>query len=95
MPLGPHSRFDLRVKMVQYALDHGVKPAARAFATTPKTVRKWVSRYRQERLGGLNELPRIPLRCTHKTPIALQRRIAMMLGSALTAPAVSTSWRCV
>ena len=95
MPLGPHSRFDLRVKMVQYALDHGVKPAARAFATTPKTVRKWVSRYRQERLGGLNELPRIPLRCTHKTPIALQRRIAMMLGSASTAPAVSTSWRCV
>ncbi|MHC4541536.1 MAG: helix-turn-helix domain-containing protein, partial [Planctomycetota bacterium] len=53
--------------MVQHALVHGVKPTARVFAMTAKTVRKWLRRYRQERLAGLNELPRIPLRCPHKT----------------------------
>jgi transposase len=67
--------FDLRLRVVQYAEAHGVKPAARHFATTPKTVRKWLQRYRQERLAGLNELPRIPLSCPHKTPPAIERQI--------------------
>jgi transposase len=69
------NKFDLRLKMVQYAIADGVKPAARAFATTPKTVRKWLNRYRQERLAGLNELPRIPLSCPHKTPPPMERKI--------------------
>jgi len=30
----------LRYQMVQYALEKGIKPAAKAFNTTPKTVRK-------------------------------------------------------
>jgi hypothetical protein len=38
------SKFDLRLRMVQYAITDGVKPAARAFAATPKTVRKWLRR---------------------------------------------------
>jgi len=75
---GKADKFDLRLKMVRYALDHGVKPAARAFAATAKTVRKWVTRYRQERLAGLNELPRIPLSCPHKTPPALERRVVAL-----------------
>jgi len=33
------------------------QPAARVFSTTPKTVRKWLGRYQQECLAGLNELP--------------------------------------
>jgi transposase len=68
-------KFDLRLRVVQYARQHGVKPAARHFQTTPKTVRKWLSRYRQERLAGLNELPRIPLSCPHKTSAAEESRI--------------------
>jgi transposase len=67
--------FDLRLRVVQHARTHGVKPAARHFQTTPKTVRKWLRRYRQERLAGLNELPRIPLTCPHKTAPADERRI--------------------
>jgi hypothetical protein len=43
-------KFDLRLKMVRYAIAEGIKPAARAFASTPKTVRKWLQRYQQERL---------------------------------------------
>jgi transposase len=69
------SKFDLRLRVVNHALEHGVKPTAKLFATTPKTVRKWLNRYRQERLAGLNELPRIPLRCPHKTSPAQERKI--------------------
>jgi transposase len=72
------SKFDLRLRVVQHALKEGVKPTARVFATTPKTVRKWLSRYRQERLAGLNELPRIPLHCPHKTPPHLERTIVTL-----------------
>ena len=69
------SKFDLRLRLVQHALKEGVKPTARLFATTPKTVRKWLNRYRQERLAGLNELPRIPHACPHKTPAHMERKI--------------------
>ena len=68
-------KFDLRLRMVRYAISDGIKPAAKAYSSTPKTVRKWVERYKQERLAGLNELPRIPLSCPHKTPAAMERRI--------------------
>lgn len=68
-------KFDLRLRIVKSAMSLGIKPAARLFDTTPKTVRKWLERYQQERLAGLNELPRIPLHCPHKTSPALQRKI--------------------
>ena len=71
-------KFDLRLRMLRYALDEGVKPAARAFATTPRTIRKWLRRYRQERLVGLNELPRIPLSCPHKTSAVMEQRIVSL-----------------
>jgi transposase len=71
-------KFDLRFRIVQYAIRSGIKPAARAFATTPKTVRKWLTRYKQERLSGLNELPRIPLTCPHKTSALMERKIVAL-----------------
>lgn len=50
-------KYDLTLRMVKYAQPYGVKPTARLFDTTPKTVRKCLKRYQQERLVGLNELP--------------------------------------
>ena len=38
---GKADKFDLRLRMVKHALVYGVKPTARVFSTTPKTVRKW------------------------------------------------------
>jgi hypothetical protein len=38
----------LRTQMVEYALEHGIKPAAREFNTTVKTVKKWVKRFRED-----------------------------------------------
>ena len=71
-------KFDLRLRMVKSALVHGVKPTAKVFDTTPKTVRKWLIRYKQERLAGLNELPRIPLHYPHKIPVLGERRIVKL-----------------
>jgi transposase-like protein len=76
-------KFDLRLRIVQSAIDIGVKPAARLFDTTPKTVRKWLKRYKQERLSGLNELPRIPHNCPHRTPPALDQFTAREVRSGL------------
>lgn len=50
----------LRLELVRYAKEHGVKPAARQFSTTPKTVRKWLSRWKEGTLDGLQELSRAP-----------------------------------
>ena len=33
----------LRLRLVRYAQEHGVKPAAQAFGSTPKTVCKWLA----------------------------------------------------
>ena len=50
----------LRFEIVRYAQQHGVKPAARAFGTTPKTIRKWRRRWQPGTLTGLDELSRAP-----------------------------------
>ena len=71
-------KFELRLRMVRFAQQHGIKPTARAFETTPKTIRKWLGRFRQERLAGLEELPRIPESCPHKIPTALERKIVSL-----------------
>jgi transposase len=71
-------QFDLRLRIVRQGLAYGVKPTALLFTTTAKTVRKWLSRYRQERLAGLNELPRIPLSCPHKTSAVLAGKIVKL-----------------
>lgn len=43
----------VRKAMVKYALEHGMKPAAREFETTVKTVKKWVKRFREDSEEGL------------------------------------------
>jgi len=75
---GRADKYDLRLRMVKHAKVYGVKPTARVFFTTPKTVRKWLKRYQQERLAGLNELPRIPLTCPHKTSPVTERRVVKL-----------------
>jgi len=49
-----------RYQMVIYALKHGVKSAARTYATTVKTVRKWVKRFKLGGYQALDDLSRRP-----------------------------------
>jgi transposase-like protein len=44
-------KFDLRLRIVKHALVYGIKPTARVFETTPRTVRKWLRRYQPEWLA--------------------------------------------
>lgn len=57
-----HVRY--RVDMVKYAQKYGIKPTAQKFQTTPKTVRKWVQRYSEQKKPGLRDRSKAP----HSSP---------------------------
>jgi transposase len=67
--------FNFRLQLVQQAREHGIKPTARAFASTAPTVRKWLRRYRQHGPSGLREQSRAHHHCPHKTPFALEQQV--------------------
>jgi len=64
-----------RYQMVIYAKEHGVKPAARLYATNPKTVRKWLTRYDEGGYQALGDLSRRP----HSSPGAIQDGLAQKI----------------
>ena len=57
-----------RYVMVQKALKEGVKPAARAFNTTPNVVRKWRDRFNHDGYGGLADKSHKPHFSPNETP---------------------------
>ena len=67
-----------RYQMVIYAKEHGVKPTAKLYATTPKTVRKWLVRFIDGGYQALNDISRRP----HASPKAihdnLQKKIVAL-----------------
>lgn len=64
--------YNHRLRLVQYARQHGLKAAARTFHTTRPTVRKWVRRYQQEGPKGLVGRSRAPHRQPRKTPADIE-----------------------
>ena len=67
--------FWIRKKLVEYALNHGGKPAARNFNTTVKTVRKWVKRYLFQGEEGLKDRSRNPKRMPNKMKSKYEKMI--------------------
>jgi transposase len=67
--------FDLRLHLVQHALQHGIRTAAAAFQTSRNTVRKWVRRYQTLGIAGLHEDSRAPHSCPHKTSARLEQQV--------------------
>jgi len=61
----------LRLKLVLYADERGKKAAARRFATTVSTVRKWHGRWKIKGLAGLEEMSRRP----HNCPNAISQEV--------------------
>lgn len=68
----------IRLEMVRYASEHGVKPAARFFGTSPQTVRKWLRRWQPGTLNGLEDLSRSPHSCPHKISADVEQRIVSL-----------------
>ena len=56
-----------RYQMVIHAKEYGVKPTARLYATTPKTVRKWLLRFIEDGYQALDDMSRRP----HYSPRAV------------------------
>jgi len=67
--------YNHRLRLVQHARQHGIKPAARAFATTVPTVRKWLRRYQQHGPSGLREHSRAHHHCPHKTSAEIEQQV--------------------
>ena len=64
-----------RLKLVQYAQDHGNKPAARAFSATVKTVRKWRRRYEESGYAGLADQSRAPIHHHNAVPNDIRNNV--------------------
>jgi len=71
-----------RYELVRYAKAEGVKPAARLFGTTPKTVRKWLRRWEPGSMRGLQDQSKAPKHSPNPISQA-QRREAIRLKERL------------
>ncbi|MCX6354968.1 MAG: leucine zipper domain-containing protein, partial [Candidatus Aureabacteria bacterium] len=61
-----------RYQMVIHAKEHGVKPTAKLYATTPKVVRKWLLRFADSGYQALADMSRRP----HHSPKAISKEDA-------------------
>lgn len=61
--------------MVIHAKEYGVKPTARLYATGPKTVRKWLTRFNKGGYQALRDISRRPHCSPLKTPQELRQKI--------------------
>src|SRR5580692_901203 len=66
--------YNHRLRLVQHARQHGIKPAAHAFSTTVPTVRKWLRRFQQHGSSGLREHSRAHRHCPHKTSAEIEQQ---------------------
>src|SRR3970282_483896 len=66
--------YTFRIKLVQYAHEHGVSAAARAFATTRKTVRKWRTRSQAHGTAGRRDQSKAPHVVPHKSAAAVEQQ---------------------
>lgn len=71
---GPGGGSEATAARLRFAQQHGIKPAALAFTTTPKTVRKWVRRWQAQGYAGLQELSRAPHQPARRISSAQRRR---------------------
>ena len=67
-----------RYQMVIYAKDHGVKPTAKLYATSPKTVRKWMRRLVHGGYQALADCSRRPNTSPRATPNDLVKKIVAL-----------------
>jgi transposase-like protein len=67
--------FNLRLKIVRYALEQGIKSTAREFSCSRNTVRKWLRRYQKDGLNGLTNKSRKPLHSPNKIPLQEEQYI--------------------
>jgi transposase-like protein len=71
----PKLKYEVRHSLVQMALSQSIKAAARFYQVSRNTVRKWLRRYQESRIVGLEEHSRAPKRIPHRTDAATEARV--------------------
>lgn len=69
------AKFEMRLQLVRWAQERGIRDAARAFGCSRNTVRVWLRRYEAAGAGGLVEESRAPHQSPHKTSSARERAV--------------------
>lgn len=69
---GVRNMFDLRLRMVKLATEREIFQASRHYDTTWNALPKWLRRYREQGLRGLEDRSRSPKHIPHKTPKAME-----------------------
>lgn len=64
----------IRLQLVQHAKEHGIKPTARLYKTTVRTVRKWLRRF-DGSLESLRSRSRRPHTSPNRIPVELEQKI--------------------
>jgi len=85
--LTPHSRAELVRRVVD--LGQSPKAVATAFGLCPKTVRKWVARWRAEGEAGLTDRSSRPHRLRRPTPEAVAARVGELRRQRWTGKAIA------
>lgn len=67
--------YHFRVKLVDYAVKHGIKASARQFNCSRNTVRKWLRRWKAEGPKGLRNRSRKPNNSPNKTPKEMEDKV--------------------
>src|SRR5258708_12428630 len=76
--------YNHRLRLVQHARQRGIKPTARAFATTVPTVRKWLRRFQQHGPSRLREHSRAHHHCPPKTSPSINQHVFTLLPTLPT-----------
>ena len=69
-----------RYQMVQHALAHGIKPAARLFNASPSVVRLWRNRFTSDGYSALADRSHKPHHSPRKTPEHIRKYIINLKG---------------
>ena len=70
--------YNHRLRLVESARQRGLKPTARLFGTTVRTVRKWLRRFQQHGPSGLHEQSRARHHQAHKTPATREAQLVQL-----------------
>jgi len=69
------SKWDMRLALVRYAQNSGIREAARSFGCSRNTVRLWMRRYEHKGIVGLAEQSRAPNHIPHKAGSEMEKKV--------------------
>jgi len=73
--LKTEAKFEFRLRLVKSTYAIGIKPTAKYFNTTAKTVRKWLRRYEKSGVSGLKDRSRRPQYMPNKCSLEFEKSI--------------------